>query len=176
MVSVKRLPGGKLRATSVRSRTALFGYTLDDQSFQANTYSDVSNLSVPVEPNTSYSLIAYIAYLSGATPDIKFTLTAPLGSLGHWSAYPQTQTATGSVGDMEALRLNDFAETNQHGAAGSASFGSALMCMPRGYVRTAALGGSVQFRFAQITTDASQTTVVAGSWIRLMEIDQFAIS
>lgn len=176
MVAVRRLPGGKLRATSPRARTPTFGYTLDDQSFQSNAYSDVSNLAVAIEANTSYSIRAYIGYLSGATPDIKFAMSAPLGSVGHWSAYPQTQTATGSIGDMEALRLGDFTDAQQHGAAGSAAFGSALMCAPHGYVRTGAQGGSIQFRFAQITTDASQTTIVAGSWLRVMEIDQFVIS
>jgi hypothetical protein len=154
----------------------MFGYTLDDQSFQTNAYSDVSNLAVAIEANTSYSITAYIGFLTGATPDIKFTMSAPVGSIGHWSAYPQNQLATGSIGHIEALRLTDFTDAQQQGAAGSGSFSSALMCMPRGFVRTGAQGGSIQFRFAQITTDASQTTIVAGSWVRVMEIDEFAIA
>lgn len=168
--------GDVLRARDIRRRLVRFGYTLDDQSFQSNEYSDISNLAVPVEPNGAYAITGYLAYQTGATPDIKFTMSAPVGTVGHWTAYPQTQTATGSIGDLEALRLDKFDDSEQQGAAGSAAFSSALCCMPRAYVRTGQNGGLVQMRFAQITTDASQTTVVTGSWIRAIEIEVFVLS
>jgi hypothetical protein len=167
--------GERLRAGALRASVGGFGYTRTDQAFQTSLYSDIAGLAFEVERNARYGFNGYIAYQSGSTPDIKFTLAGPEGATGTWGFYTQNQLASGSIGDLEALRLdliND--DSQQQGAAGSGSFGSTLMCWPRGRIQTAGVGGAVQIRFAQVTTDASATIVAAGSWVhawRLASID-----
>jgi hypothetical protein len=163
--------GTRLRAGALRNALGSIGYTITDQAFQADLYSDVAGLSIELERNTRYAFNGYVAYETGATPDVKFTMAGPAGSVGHWSMFCQEQTATGSIGNLEALRLiliNDDSE--QQGAAGSGSFSGAMMCLPRGYIVTRGVGGALQVRFAQITTNASATIIKEGSWLRAWRI------
>ncbi|MES2209434.1 MAG: hypothetical protein V4515_04525 [Chloroflexota bacterium] len=169
-------PQTRLRAGALRAALGTFGYTRTDQSFQTELYSDVAGLAFEVERNARYAFNGYVAYESGATPDIKFTLAGPEGATGQWGFYTLNQLETGSIGSLEALRLdliND--DSQQQGAAGSASFSSALMCLPRGFIQTAGVGGAVQVRFAQVTTNASATTVKEGSWLHAWQIEKFSV-
>lgn len=163
------LAGVKLRAGTFRSTLHTIGYVPTDQAFQADVFSDVAGLSFEVERNAVYAFVGYVAYESSSTADIKFTMSGPDGSIGHWGFTTQNQAATGGVGNIEALRLsliNDDSQTQ--GAAGGT--GLAMTALPRGFVETTGVGGAVQVRFAQITTTAAETVVKAGSWLRAYRI------
>jgi hypothetical protein len=165
-------PAVKLRAYLIRQKLAAFGYVRADIGFQADLYSDAAGLAVLLEPHSRYAIDGYIAYESSTSTDIKFTMSGPEGCSGHWTAFPVSQAAAaGGIGDLEALRLDDFTDAEQQGAAGSTTT-PAMLCVPHGYIVTNLYGGALQVRFAQVTTTAAATKVRAGSWLRATLINQ----
>ncbi len=129
------------------------------------TFVDCPGLAVPLDAAGFYQVDGYIAYSSATAADIQFSYGIPPDSLGHNSHFPVFQTVAASSGDMEAFRQVAFNDANPQGAAGAGT-GTPMATQPHGWFWTFRFGGSVQLRFAQITSTASATVVRAGSWIR----------
>lgn len=163
--------GQKVRASELNSGLPVLARVSADVTvISSTTLIDITGLVVAVEADALYAWDAYLAYNSGATPDIKFAATVPSGTTGNWGIYPLVQSSTGSSGSIEGFRLDGYGDANVQGAGGSDSFSGALMCMPRGYIDTSSTAGNFQMRFAQVTSNASNTTVKAGSWLRVQRI------
>lgn len=128
-----------------------------------------SGLLVPVEANAIYALDGWIAYNSGATPDLKLQTIIPAGASGSWSLYGLQTSSTGSVGSVQANRA-DMGSGNVLTAAGSDAFSTAMACLPRGVLQTGANAGDFKFQYAQNTSNAGTTSIVVGSWIRLTRL------
>lgn len=130
----------------------------------------IPELNIILEPNASYALDGLLVYATGTTPAIKFTFSAPPGTTGMWSLQAVTAGGAGPANNIESLRRTTFnaGGLSEAGAAGSAT--TDMSCMPIGFIRTAYNGGALQFSFAQATPNASTTTLLAGSWIRVMRM------
>jgi hypothetical protein len=162
--------GQRVRASELNAGQPLIGYVTSDVTCISTTaLIDVTGLLVAVEATATYAWDGYFAYNCGATPDIKFAFTIPSGATGNWGLYPLIQGSTGSSGSVEGFRLDGYGDANAQGAGGSDSLGGALMCMPRGYLVTTG-AGTLQARFAQVNSTASNTVVKTGSWLRLTRI------
>lgn len=151
--------------TEIMGRSAV--KTSDTTVNASTTLVDATGLSLTLDADSTYILDSYIAYSSGATPDIKFAWTIPTGMTGHWALFGQTSSATGSVGSMDMRHATSF--TTALAAAGSGSFSSLMVVLPRAYLVTDS-AGTLQLQFAQNTSNASDTIVKTGSWIRCMKV------
>ncbi|MDN5857871.1 MAG: hypothetical protein L0H84_04540 [Pseudonocardia sp.] len=163
----------RVRATVLRDSITLVRHTPVASAFQTDAYSDVSGLAVQVLANSVYALDGDLVWQSATAADIQFSLMAPTGAIGHWACMGPTQTG-GAVGDIEPFRnegINEARDSDfwRQGQAGAGT--TTPICAPlRGQVDTGPNDGAIQVRFAQINITASQTVVLAGSWLRATKI------
>lgn len=163
--------GQKLRASELNSALPLFGLVTVASSKTSNTtMGDITGMSVTVSANTLYAMDGYIAYVSNATADLKIAITVPASTTGHWALNSVVTGSTGGQGDLNAIRLDAFGDASTITAGGSDAGSSTVACAPCGYIAVAATAGTLQFRFAQNTSNGTATQIIAGSWVRLVEV------
>lgn len=141
----------KLATESVTSSTALQG----DNDFAWS-----------VITNSTYALEGYVPYIAGTTGDINCDFTVPAGSSFLWTNF-------GTVGPAGGASLTDINYVTQGGSVARAMNGNGATTMsfhPMGYLTTAGTAGTLQFRWAQNTSDATATQVLIGSWMKLTKI------
>lgn len=134
----------------------------------STTFVDCPGLAVQLDAFSIYEVDGLIAYSSNTTADIKFAFLGPPDTSGNYTYFGLTASGTGGVGSIEAVRESGFGDDSPQPIAGVAS--GSLVCMPHARIRTFRFGGALQLRFAQQTSNASATTVLAGSWLRAAKI------
>lgn len=121
------------------------------------TYVNATDLSFPVGANETWIFEAHLSFNAPATPDIKFDLTAP----------------TGTVCDMQKVNLNAGISGAKYTCSGGAKpdfvmdggGGFDASEVITGSLVTSSTAGTAQLRFAQNVSNASNTVLYAGSWI-----------
>jgi hypothetical protein len=103
-------------------------------------------LLLPVVAGQTWVLEFYVQYESGTTADIKFSVAAPLGTLGQWSIHPQ-QVAGGGLNESDSL---NFGGTQL--AAGSGA-GIKIMALLKGFA-VVTTTGTIRLQFAQNVVNA----------------------
>lgn len=125
---------------------------------QSNTtLASISNFSVPVVKDTTYVFDICLIGVANASGGIKFGVTAP--------------TATFCVGQVMLDNGTTFASTvatNLAGVAGG-STAVAVEIFATGTYRASA-DGRFQIQAAQNASNASNSTILAGSYLRLTEV------
>lgn len=162
--------GDKLRAPQLRDAIPLVRVLRADRTIASlDVPIQVAGLEVTMDALTRYSIEGYIAYSTGATPDLDFQLTAPGSATGHWAANCLGLSSSGSIDNMNFSRVEVFngGSFAEYGFGGDGSTG--LAAMISGVITTIS-AGQLGVRFAQITSTASQTTIKAGSFLRLTKI------
>lgn len=161
------LAGEKLRASELNSYVPILGRATADTTKNASTtLGDVTGLAVTLEANATYVFDGYVAYSSGATPDIKFGWTVPSGVTGHWSLHGMG-TSSSWPGNIDSQHVTSYSSTIPAGGDGTTP---TLAVWPLGYLVMDTTAGTVQLRFAQNTSNASDTTVLTGSWLRFQRV------
>lgn len=159
--------GDRPRANDLRTRLPIIGFAVDDATTVSTTsYVNCPGVGVYLFAGYRYALDAFIAYDTGTTPGIRFSLSAPSGAFGSWGLYGLANT--GPSDNIEGIRRDTFGDATEAGTYGDATNG--LYVMPHGTITIGERGGLVQFRFAQLVSTASATTVRAGSWLRAIRI------
>jgi len=140
--------------------------TSDESRNTTTTLTADSELEFAVEANKTYDVVVQLLLASAsATPDFKFDFVGPSGytpyfgpqvyqSAGRWSGV-SVATAPSAL-----LTTGDVVEQGSTGAA--AIFGLQITAT----IKTGANAGNVQLRWAQNTSNGSDVTVKAGSFIR----------
>ncbi|HEX8248977.1 MAG TPA: hypothetical protein VF599_12440 [Pyrinomonadaceae bacterium] len=138
--------------------------TADEQRVSNTVLSNDAELHFPIAANKTYviRLLAFI-YTASATPNIKFGLAAPAVTL----VCGEQRTGAANFAPSSATTIADFSTlpTNQ-----------SLSASPLGFieykitVRCGAGGGTFAFQFAQGTSSADQTNILAGSYLEYIEI------
>jgi hypothetical protein len=123
----------------------------------STTLADDTVLKLAVKKNATYRLKALILSNSGATPDLKVTFTGPTGATGKWLMSPAGATVGGTPNALAAAVALDGA-------------GADIAHIIDGYVTTSVTEGLVTFQWAQNTSDASNTKILAGSWLKLERV------
>jgi len=123
---------------------------------QANTtLANVTGMSFALAASTTYAFEACIVYNSGATPDFKGAFTVPSGAS---ISYGVLRNNTGTT-------LTDI---NTSGGPWTADgSGANATAYVKGFVTTSTTAGNLQLQAAQNTSDASDTKVLTGSWLRV---------
>lgn len=113
-----------------------------------------NDLSWSVSANAQYTLDMLLLYNSGTTPDIKFAWTGP-------ASFTMTWVVTGfdTAGNFIFGNIDSEATTQALGGTGAN-----IAAQVKGIVTIAGTGGTLQLQWAQNTSNASDTTVKAGSY------------
>lgn len=163
--------GQKLRASEINDAMIKTVRAPSDISKTSSTaFSDVTGFALALEANCAYLFDGYIGYNSIAAADFKLALAVPAGATGHWGAHGLATTTTGSVGVINGERKAAFGDSNALAYGGSDLTIGALFVRPAGYILTSSTAGVLQVRFAQNTSNATATVVVAGSWLRATKV------
>lgn len=141
-------------------------YQLSDQVVvSSTTLVNSTNLSLSVAANSWYIIMAFIDYMSTTTADIRLNFAGPAGNtcrLASWSL-PITETVANGSLQRDAVDNTVF---------GSGGIGSATMMTanPEGVIATLGTAGTLTIQFAQWASIANNTTLRAGSWMRLIKV------
>jgi Pectate lyase superfamily protein/Right handed beta helix region len=139
-----------------------------DQSVTASTtLVAVNDLVASVQPNTRYDVTLNLIYDAAAAADLKIGWTGPAGATMDWTPAAPGTGATAAPFPLD-IGLRSITSTPALGAVG---VGTKILATARGRLVVGATGGTLQLTFAQNTSDASNATVSAGSWLRLERIN-----
>jgi len=133
----------------------------DTTRSSTTTFADDPDLTVPVAANINYYVDAMLLYDTAATPLIKFQLTVPSGATRYW-VFNGLATSVTATGDG-VVRLSD--KVNALGTAGAGSITGAPL---RGTVLNGSTAGFATLQWAQNVSNAANTILKAGSWLRLI--------
>jgi hypothetical protein len=160
--------GERVTGRDLRFLRPMYSRLAGDITTSANdVLTDIPGLAFLVRPHARYYMDGYIAYTTSTTADLKVGAVGPEDSDSSiWGRFGVAIGASGSSGDLDAFRSADL---DSFGSIGGGGVSTAMFCMPHGTIITKDLGGTVQLRFCQVTSDASATTIKAGSWLRLQQ-------
>ncbi|MFJ4863391.1 hypothetical protein [Streptomyces sp. NPDC088748] len=120
------------------------------------------HLVLPVSANATYLLDGWIEY-DGAfgAGDLKADWTLPAGATIRWGLH-----ANASGDTTQKYASSTAAGTLTAGTYGVGSFANGAR--PAGYLVIGGTAGNATFRWAQNSSNATATTLYAGSWVRLL--------
>lgn len=157
---------GNLVVTGIGS-TRYFSQAAN-QSVTSSTALVNSSIVVPVEANATYVFAGYIAYdgVFGGGGGIKVGLTGPTG----WTAMVAFNgPGISGTAPVEYNSTNmTQTQTNAYGTYGTG--GNQTTLNPSGFVKTSSTAGNITFQFAQSTSNATSTTIYAGSYLLLTRV------
>jgi len=140
----------------------LISYKSADQTVNNSaTPVDVAEMVITVEANQKYEFFFYVKNRATATVVIRALVTVPAGG----SLLAIINGDIGGSSGVEPMIESDF--TNYRGIAGKAADRLATF---RGLYIGGANAGNVQFQFAQETAEASDTKILAGSYIEARKL------
>lgn len=140
--------------------------TSDESRNTTTTLTDDSTLVATLSANTNYVFEFEVFFVSAATPDFKFALnfTGTTTRADSWYQYA-TSTNTGSSASQNT-GLRDALVPSQAILTGS----DRHILQVRGAIQVGGSGGTLSFQWAQNTSNATDTTVLAGSWLRTIAV------
>lgn len=128
-----------------------------DETINSDTVlHDDDELFSALEANKVYAYFGVLFYISGTTPDLKFKLVIPSGSVGTRGS--GNLSSSGTVGTTDIITQLTLATSGvgQH----------TLMI---GNITTGSTPGNLQLQWAQNTSNAGDTTVKAGTFFAIWE-------
>lgn len=153
-------PGQVLEADDLNAALGIHRYKTADETISATTtLQNDDHLFAPVEANAVYSLYLTVLYQSGTTPDFKQAFTAPAGTTfeSSWFLYNPGTVALGTTGALGSVT----------GLAGTAANVPFILSAT---VFVGGTAGTVQWQWAQNTSDAGSTIVRKGGRLTLIKL------
>lgn len=148
--------GASITAASLASLAPLAAFKFADQNTGTSSGSTAlvndSDLALDLEADGVYSGIALIVYSASAPAGYKFGWTLPAGAVLAWDPYPYQGSGT-----QNALTASNTPTATATGTSSNLSFKIVWD------VRMGAAAGTLQWQFAQGTSDASNCWTRAGS-------------
>lgn len=163
---------GTLAATGIGG--VLIARCTADTTKNANvTLGDITGMSAALAANATYLIEAWIFYQSNPTADMKLAVTLPSGATGIWGSWGVPFFTAPVVGSerVNYIDTGTLDIVNALTVGGDDEFtGSVwISCRPTGFVTTTS-AGTLQFQFAQATSDASNSIIKSGSFCRLTRV------
>lgn len=134
--------------------------TADEVVNASTTLQNDNHLAVTVAANAFYEGELYIAYTANASAGLKVDFTAPASATMRCSAYLVVVSGTTIWGTSNALGS----------VTGITATGAQLPYTNKFTLETSSTAGTLQFRWAQNASHASDLTVHKGSYLRLRRI------
>lgn len=141
--------------------------TADETVTSSTTLQDDDQLFLPVAANARYLVDTFVIYTGASDPagGLRMGWTGPSGATMKWTNFGVTQNVSPTL-----VNYNVVVESIG-GARGVGTNGSTEMsCQPRGRLVTSSTSGILRFQWAQGTSNATGTTVKAGTCVRLVRI------
>lgn len=129
--------------------------TLNETVNNSSALQNDDQLFATVDANTRYFFTGRFVFTSNATPDIKFGFTYPSGATASYTLF-----GTGAGGTV--LAAFNFVETNIAALEGGTAVAGTML----GSWTIGTTPGVIQLQWAQNVANATDTIVLAGSFIR----------
>lgn len=158
-----RYAGQVVRASDTEVLWAL--KAADESVASSTTLQNDDTLLVTLEANATYEFVAHVGYVGNTTGDIKLAFTFPSGASCYWSGKggPASDDTFGSSGSTRhSVSFGDASGTSLSFAGSTTVLSVHIL----GVVTTASTAGTLQLQWAQNTSNATNTTVKAGSFLR----------
>lgn len=153
-------PGQVLEADDLNAALGIHKYKTADETISATTtLQNDDHLFASVEANAVYGLILTVMYQSGTTPDFKQAFTAPAGTTfeSGWFLYNPGTIGFGATGALGSV-------------TGLGGTGANVPFMLSATVFVGGTAGTLQWQWAQNTSDAGSTIVRKGSRLTLVRL------
>jgi hypothetical protein len=125
-------------------------------------------LVLSVAASSKYILDAYIIYDTGTTPDFKCAWVGPSGATLDWTVNGLAVASTAVSGSV--ILANSVIADAGAQSIGGAGAGTQVVAHIAGLLTVSTTAGTLQFRWAQATSDVSDTKVILGSYLRLIKV------
>lgn len=158
--------GETLTAAKLNDNVGWWAYKAATQSVSSSTtlVNDSHLFWSGIPANTVYALEGYVL-IGGAhavAGDIKADFTVPSGASFLWTSF---STNVASLTDHNVV-AQGATVVRSYGT----NDGTTMSLEPKGYLAVAGTGGTLQFRWAQNTSNATATQVLVGSWMKITRI------
>jgi hypothetical protein len=154
--------GDKPTASQVDDLAPRYAYKSGDETIISNsTMQNDDHMFLTVAASTKYEFELYVAYNSGTTPDLKIGWTVPTGATNVYRVDYFDTSAVAQKGQSSTVLTAGFAV---------GGFASDLYAVFAGTLSISTTAGTFQIQWAQNTLTASNSTVRAGSFLRLQKI------
>lgn len=155
-------------ATAVASGWTTVTKTADETITSDSTLSDDATLKFSVSANTKYRFRFNVFFKTGATADFKYALTGP-ASPTILAVRMSVCAAFGSVVNYRPMgQYSDTAQSLLGSPASAVNEGGFVIL--EGVLHNGANAGTVAFQWAQDTSDAGSTSVLAGSTLEWKQV------
>ena len=145
--------------------------TADESVTSSTTLQNDDELAVTVSAGGIYTLDAFILFTGNETGDFQCRFTFPSGSTLHFAAYAPAPGDAGFNTGGSAGNVEFFARQNTTSSpSGVIIYSGSTAQVHLRLVGTLVVGssaGTLQFQWAQNTSNGTATTVKAGSWLKL---------
>jgi hypothetical protein len=168
--------GQKIRGNEINALPQTFRAAVPSFCPNSNTLRDITGLAFPGDANGWYTVEAILAYHASVAAKIRFAWALPgdyvpgngaAGTGSWWTALGLSNAATNGVGDLDAV-INDSL-TLAHNRAGSDSVPMFMQVIA--FVMMGPTAGSVRLQFSQQTSNSHNTTIRAGSALRVTKLN-----
>lgn len=142
----------------------------DESRISTTTLSD-SALTLTVLANKDYAFKLYVPYQAIDTADMKYDITFPAGaSMRHTPFGPGTSQVTDVIPPAASRAGISVADGSGVSMAGNSNSASATVLVVEGSLRVGGTAGSITFRFAQVASIATNTTIKQGSYLMVWQL------
>jgi hypothetical protein len=159
-------PGGDLNPPAVVLPSATVVRTTDATGItNSTTLVNDDTLTVPLLANSTYKVKAYLRYTAATTGDLQFGFTCPTGASGRYTPNGLSSAATSNTFAITRSDLNISTAAATVGGAGTAT-----MAIAEGVVITGGTAGNITVKWAQGTSDATATQLLAQSYLAVEKV------
>lgn len=146
----------------MKERAPVFARKTSDETVNgSDVLQDDNELTLAAEASVTYELFLHAVQNSGATPGFKLGFTLPSGAT--W--------VSGSFNVGSSAANEQFGLMPLTGLSGLTGAGANSLVRVQAIITISTTPGSVTLQWAQNTSNASNTIVRAGSWMRLMRVE-----
>jgi hypothetical protein len=140
--------------------------TANETVTSSATLQNDDHLALAVSASATYVVNLFLIIDGSLAGDFKMGFTGPAGATMDWVIAAQGTGATTTNGN-QSFAYQSLATSDNAGTIGA---GSKLIIRPQGTLVVSTTAGTLQLQWAQNTSDATATTLYAGSWLRLERV------
>lgn len=167
--------GQKLTAAALQQLAPIRLMKAADQSVTSSTtVVNDNDLVVPVAANATYDFDGFIFWIGNETGKIKFGMNAPTGATLDWGLLAgydgDTGFNTGGTHGAAQFWLKQAQTTFPTGTIQYAASTALLTGLLKGRITTGSTAGNLTLQWAQFVSNATSTTLKAGSWLHAQRV------
>jgi hypothetical protein len=136
--------------------------TADQSIISSTTITDSSYLQLLLEADAVYEITGAVIFAAGATGDCKVSWSTTGSVTGGWATSGPSSSNTGGTTQAN-FSFNTWATAQNHGGT---TAGTEVLLMPVRGIYSSTAAGPLTFQFTQNGSEATNTTIKSGSYLR----------